>query len=253
MSTGLPAAPKGGNELAERRVEIGRHGHQAQAVVDASIGQEHARAARAGDDDHVLALGCGQHRQPARELQQIVQAARADDAALLQHVVVDLVVAGKRAGVGARRPRALRRSAGLQHHHRLLLRDPLGDLGEGAPVLQVLQVHGDDLGVVVLLEEGEQIVLVDIGLVAQPDDGRHPHARRTAEADDRHADAARLRRKRRLALDVVRRAEGRAQILRRVVEAVDVRTHQARAVFARDLDDLVLTLDIRRPRRSPTG
>jgi hypothetical protein len=33
-------------------------------------------------------------------------------------------------------------------------------------------VLADDLGVVVLLEEGEQIILVDIGLVAEADDGR---------------------------------------------------------------------------------
>ena len=125
---------------------------------------------------------------------------RPDDAGLLQHVLVDLVVAGERAGVRRGRLGAGRGAAGLEHDHRLLLRDALGDLGEGAAVLQVLAVLRDDLGVVVLLEEGEQVVLVDVGLVAEPDDRRDAHLGRAREADDRHADAARLRRQRDLAL-----------------------------------------------------
>ena len=80
--------------------------------------------------------------------------------------------------------------------------------------------------------------------VAQTDDRRDAHLGRAGEADDRHADAARLRRERRVALDVVRRAERRAQVAPRVVEAVDVRTHQADAVLAADLDDLLLSRDV---------
>ena len=134
------------DELAKRRVEIRRHGlQQLQTVVDAGVRQQHAGAAGAGDDDHVLALGRGQHRHAAREVEQVAQAPGADHARLAEHVVVDLVVAGQRAGVRAGRCRARRRPAGLEHDHRLLLRDALGDLGEGAAVLQVLAVLGDDL------------------------------------------------------------------------------------------------------------
>ena len=102
----------------------------------------------------------------------------------------------------------------------------------------------DDGRVVVLLEERQQIVLVDIGLVAQADDRRDAHLGRARKADDRHADAARLRRQRGVALDVVRGAEGRAQVLRRVVEAVDVRPHQPHAVLAADVLDFLLPLDV---------
>ena len=233
------------DELAERRVEIGRHRHQREPVVDARVRQQHARAARAGDDDDVLALRRGQHgNRRART--------RADRAApraritpdCLQHVLVDLVVAGERAGVRARRARAHARAAGLQHDDRLLLRHALRDLGERAAVLQVLAVLRDDVRVLVLLEEREQIVLVDVGLVAEADDRRHAHLGRAREADDRHADAARLRRQRRVALDVVRRAERRAEVLPRVVEAVDVGAHQAHVVLAPDRLDLLLARDV---------
>src|SRR5258708_25782298 len=103
---------------------------------------------------------------------------------------------------------------------------------------------GDDLRVVILLEERQQIVLVDVGLVAQADDRRDAHLRRAGESDDRHADATRLRRERRITLDVVRRAERRAEVAPGVVEAVDVRAHQADAVLAAYRDQLLLSLAV---------
>ncbi len=102
----------------------------------------------------------------------------------------------------------------------------------------------DDGRVVVLLEESEQIVLVDIGLVAEADDRRHAHFCRTRESNDRHADAARLRRQRRVALDVIRGAERGAKIFPRVIEAVDVGPHQPHAVLAAYILDLFLALDV---------
>ena len=137
-----------------------------------------------------------------------------------------------------------RGAAGLQHHDRLLLRDAFCHFGEGAAVLQVLAMLRDDLGVVVLLEEGQQIVLVDIGLVAEADDRRDAHLGGAREADDRHADAAGLRRQRRRALDVVGGAERRAQIGVGIIEAVDVRPHQANAVFLADRLDFLLALHV---------
>ena len=125
----------------------------------------------------------------------------------------------------ARGASAQRGAARLEHDDGFLFRDALGDLGECPAVLQVLEMLRDDRRVVVLLEEGQEIVLVDVGLVAEAHDRRDAHLGRARKADDRHADATRLRRERRLALDVVRGAERRAQVLGRVVEAVDVRPH----------------------------
>ena len=93
-------------------------------------------------------------------------------------------------------------------------------------------------------KNSEQIVLVDVGLVAEPDDRRDAHLGRAREADDGHADAAGLRRQRGLALDVVGGAEGRAQMTRRVVEAVDIGPHEPHAVLAPDLDQFVLPGDV---------
>ena len=137
---------EGRDELAKRRVEIGRHRHQLEPVVDAGIREQHARAAGAGDDQHVLALGRRQDRQAARELEHVVAGAargpRPTGAARRRRSIV----AGQRRGVRARRARADRGAARLQHDHRLLARDALGDLGERAAVLQVLDMHRDRPG-----------------------------------------------------------------------------------------------------------
>src|SRR3984957_447225 len=103
---------------------------------------------------------------------------------------------------------------------------------------------GDDLRVVVLLEEGQQIVLVNVGLVAETDDRRNAHPGGARKADDRHADATGLRGQRRGALDIIGGAEGRAQIGVGIIEAVDVRPHQANAVLLADRLNFLLALDV---------
>ena len=158
----IAGGAEGRNELAEGGVEVVGHGHQRQLVVDAGVGEQDAGTAGAGDDDHVLALGRRQRRNAAGELEQVAQAAGADHAGLAQHVLVDLVVAGQGPGVRTGGAGAGLGAAGFEHDHRLLLRDAPCRLGEGAAVLEILAVLGDDLGVVVLLEEGEQVVFVDV-------------------------------------------------------------------------------------------
>ncbi|GBF28168.1 hypothetical protein MnTg02_03231 [bacterium MnTg02] len=101
-------------------------------------------------------------------------------------------------------------------------------------------MHCDGLRFRVLLEINQQIVLIEIRFVAKADNRRHAHFRRAGEADDRHANAARLRRERRLALNVEGGAEGRAKIFRRIIETVNIRSHDAHAMFARNGDKFVL-------------
>lgn len=239
---GVARGAEGRDVFAEGGVEVVRHGHEREVVVGAGIGEQHAGAAGTGEDEHVLAPGVGQHLQAAGELKHVVQALGADDAALLEHGIVDAIIPGQCAGVGICCPRAHRGAPGLEHHHGFLQRYAVCHFREGAPVLEVFHVHGDDVGVGVLLEEREQVVFVDVGLVAEADDGGNPHFCRAAEADDGHADAAALGRKRHLALLVVGRAEGGAKVFVGVVEAVDVRPHEAHVVLLSHPDDLSLQL-----------
>src|SRR5208282_4901090 len=218
--------------------------HELKPVVDAGVGEQHARSAGPRDNHNVLAPGRRHDRYAAGEFKHLVEPTRADDAALAQHVVVYFVVAGQRRRVRARGPRAERGAARLEHDHRLGFRYPARDLGKGAAILEVLDVHRDDLGVVILLEEGEEVVLVDVGLVAESDDGGDAHFGRAAEAHDRHPNTAALRGKRGLPLYVVGGAERGAQVFGRVVKAVDVWPHQAHAVPASHFHHLVLQRDV---------
>jgi hypothetical protein len=57
-------------------------------------------------------------------------------------------------------------------------------------------LHGDDVRVVVLLEERQQIVSSMSDLLPRPTIAETPIFAEREKADDRHADAARLRRQR---------------------------------------------------------
>src|SRR5882724_11053864 len=106
----VPGGAERRNEFAKRGVEVGGHRHQRQTVVHAGIGEQHAGAARAGDDHHVVALRCGQHGNAPREVEQVAQAARANDPGLLEHILVDLIVAASApvCELAARAPKLVR-------------------------------------------------------------------------------------------------------------------------------------------------
>ncbi len=144
MSTGLPDAPNGGMNFLNAASRSGGKGHERQAVVHDRVRQQHAGTAGSRDDHDVVALGRRQDRKRAGELEHLAQRPRANHAGLPEHIVVDLVVAGERAGVRAGRLGAQGRASGLEHDDRLFLRHALGDFGEGAAVLQVLAVLHDD-------------------------------------------------------------------------------------------------------------
>ncbi len=65
----VPRRAEGRDEFPERLVEILRHRHELQAIVDARIREQHARATRPSDDDDVLTLWRRHDRNPARELE----------------------------------------------------------------------------------------------------------------------------------------------------------------------------------------
>src|ERR687893_176552 len=141
MSTGLPAAPNGGMNFMN-------------APLRASG----------------ISINFKPLLKLASDSSTPVPPARLPPPRLAEDVVVHLVVARERRRVRGRRLGACRRGAGLEDHDRLLLRDALRDLDERAPVLEVLHVQRDAVRGVVLLEERQQVVLVDVGLVAEAHD-----------------------------------------------------------------------------------
>ena len=68
------------DEFAECSIEVRRNRHQGQLVIDAGIRQQHARTARARDDDDIFALWRRQDRNAAREFQHVAQRTSADNA-----------------------------------------------------------------------------------------------------------------------------------------------------------------------------
>jgi len=116
MSTGLPAAPNGGMNLrnaASRSAGI--------AISDNPLSTQASESSTPEPPAPVmittlLPFGVGKHGNTACEVEQVAQAPRADDSGLLEHVLVDLIVAGERAGMRACRSRAHAGAPGLQDH-----------------------------------------------------------------------------------------------------------------------------------------
>src|SRR5690606_36962375 len=103
-----------------------------------------------GDDHDILALRGRKERNAARELQELAERAGTNDARLRKDVLVDLVIARERTGMRGRRGGARGRATRLQNDDGLLLRDATRRFRERPPVLQILEMHGDDIGVLVL-------------------------------------------------------------------------------------------------------
>ncbi len=116
-------------------------------------------------------------------------------AALGQQGVVHRIGAGQRTGVAADGLRSLGRSARLQAQHRLMgfPEDVADGFDESPPVGYVLQVHGDDLCLLVLGQIIEQVDFVDVGLVAEADKLAEAHLPLFGVIENRGAQRAALR------------------------------------------------------------
>src|SRR6266568_2087640 len=126
MSTGLPAAPNGGMNLRNAASRSGG------IVIKDSLLSMQASDSRTPEPPAPVMMttfspfGVGSTGMPRANSSM----SRRDHAGLVENVLIDLVVAGQRAGVRARRLGARRGASGLQHHDRLFHRHSLGDLGK---------------------------------------------------------------------------------------------------------------------------
>ena len=222
---GIARGSEGRYQLLELFVQVWRHIHQLDAVIDAGIGKQDSQASGPGDNYRVFPLGIGQGLEAPGPVQKLLQGVGPDDAALPEGRIVYLVDPGQGTGVGGGGPGPLCGPSGLENHDGLLLGHPGGRFQKALAVLDVLHVDGYYLGVGVLAEELQQVVLVYVALVAKAHDGRNPHSPRPAEPQDGHAHAPALGHQGHATLFIVGSAEGSTQVHGRVVVAIDVRPH----------------------------
>ena len=157
------------------------------------VGGHDPGAAGVGDDGHAVALGQGLHGQRGGEVEQRLEGVGPDDAGPLERRPVGDVRAGQRAGVRGGGLRAGRRGPRLEDHHRLDGRHRFRGPDELVAGADALQVAHDHLGPLVVGERGEEVGLVEVGLVTDADQGRQAHLARRRPVEDGRAESARLR------------------------------------------------------------
>ena len=130
-------------------------------MLRALIGRKHTVAAAERNNSHARPareLAGGQPSKHQADIHHLLHRADADHPKLLQDRVENTILPDQRAGMGARRTRARRGRAGLDHHDRLAPASRLGQrAGELGTVLHAFQIGGDHLRALVA---GQRIEII---------------------------------------------------------------------------------------------
>ncbi|KAF5039384.1 hypothetical protein DSECCO2_544460 [anaerobic digester metagenome] len=167
--------PEVGEEVVQLLEDLRREVDQVDPVAFCVVGGEDGEPAGVRDHDRSLAAGVAlREREHLRDLERAGQGVDGDNAGLAEGFHVDVVGSGERTRVGRGRCLAFRGGTGLDRHDGLGLRDLADHFHEGLAVLDLLDVEDDAFGLRVTLHEPEVVDEVEVGLVADRDDGGEP-------------------------------------------------------------------------------
>jgi hypothetical protein len=167
-------------------------------MAGAEIGNHHPDTAGQGDYRHPVAFGQRLGGKDFGEIFQFGEIIGHDHPGLFDRRFDDLGVAGDTAGMAHRRPGAGLGASAAEEDHRFFGGNLLGDPGQVAAVADRFQVHRDDLDLLFIAEVFQQIIFVDVALVANRTDladvqafigddiRRHPRREQTGLADQHH-------------------------------------------------------------------
>ena len=130
----------GGQPLAHRRLER----LDLESRLARGVGRHDAEPAAVGHDEEPATARQGLARQPAREVEELLDGAHAKRPRLLDRRVERAIGARQRAGMRGDGARALGGAPRLQQHHRLHRRRRAQRLEEAPPVGHALDVADDD-------------------------------------------------------------------------------------------------------------
>ena len=171
-------------------------GGDLQAVAHRGVHRHDAQAAGVGDDGHPVAPGQGLIGEGQGVVEEFFQGFHPEDAALGEEGVVGLIGAGQGAGVAGGGPGPGGGAAGFDGQNGLgpgaLGGDLLGQLEEAPGLCQVFQIEKDDVRLGIVLQISEEIVFVEVGLVAHGDELGEADLFALGVFQGRHADRAAL-------------------------------------------------------------
>ena len=169
-----------------------RHG-QLKALGRGPVGKVRRFAAADREDPDAAPRRAGHRGQQVRGIEQLVEALCLDDAGLAQHPRVDRRLAGQGPRMTLDRAAADGRVAHLEGDDRLsrLVRAPRRPQ-EALTVADALHEERDHLGLLVVHEGVDHLGHVDVGLVAERDEGADTDAPALGPVEQVHRHAARV-------------------------------------------------------------
>ena len=211
MSTGFPTLAASGRNARSAAAVLGEKAGSSSPLRLARVGRQDPRSSRVRQDAD--AAPCGQRlvRKQHRDVEELLERSRPDDAGLPEQRVDDPVRLRQGAGVRRRGPRAGLRAAGLDGDDRLAARDAARDPREPDGIPEALEVEEDHLGPRVFRPVLDEIVSGDVRLVADRDERRDAEIELRGVVEKGEAQGAALRGERHLPLRGIDRAEGGVQ------------------------------------------
>ena len=230
-----PVARQHRVELFERlRRELG----ELDPGVAGPVGGQHAGAAAIGDDGEAVAARALVGAEDLGRGEELAEGQRPHRTGPFQRRVEHVVGAHQRAGMGRSGLGTRGMAARFQHDHRFQPGGRPHRRQERRRIVHPLDIEQDRVGLRIGGEELHDVAEVDIGRVAQADQGREAEVMRTRPVGNRRVERARLRDQGKPALGGAGAQEGGVQLLPGAHQADAVRPHEAHARAVRLGDQL---------------
>ena len=148
--------------LLQRLLQLG----EAHAIVDDGIGSYHPQRAGIGYDENPLPVRQGLLGYSSGKVEHMLIVPSTDDPRLAEDGAIDLVVSSQGSSMGGHCLLSRIGPAGLEHHYGLFHGDLASLVYEPPAAFHRLQIHADDIDVLVLAHRLHDIGLIDVQFVA---------------------------------------------------------------------------------------
>ena len=234
---------KAGQDLVEFLDGLVRRHRQVDVKIFDTVGGENASAAAIGNDGQTLARGTGGGGQDFGCGEQFAEGFDTHGAGPFERGVEHAVRTDQGAGMGRSRLGAGGVTTGLEDDHRLGAGCDLERGDEAAGVADAFDVKKDRLGFGVVGQKVEDVAEIDIGRVAEREQGREAEIVRAGPVGDSRAQGARLRHEREIAGRRFGLEEGAVHLVGAAGEADAVRADEADIGFTGGRNEVGFELD----------
>ncbi len=182
----------GRQELAQRRLRLGRRRGKLEPARLACVRAENAQAACIREHTDPTTVRQWLRCKQRRHVEKLLERLRPQHSGLTKQRIDGGIRPRQRSGVRTRGTRARTRRPALQCEDRLRAGDAPSDTRELARIAERLEIEQDEIRAVVGLPPFQEVVRRNVRLVADRDEGREPESASRSGLEHREAERAAL-------------------------------------------------------------